>query len=71
MSAFFPFSHGPTICAGKNLAQLEMRIVLCWMLRRFRLSRVPGLAYEEWERKIKDWFVMQVDPLPVHISIRE
>ena len=70
-AAFFPFSHGPTICAGKNLALLEMRMVLCWVLRRFRFSRVPGFPYEEWEGKIQDWFVIHVDPLPVHVSIME
>jgi len=71
VAAFFPFSYGPTICAAKNLALLEMRMVLCWVLRRFRFSRVPGFAYEGWEEKIQDWFVIQVDPLPVHILIRE
>jgi len=70
-AAFFPFSHGPTICAGKNLALLEMRMVLCWVLWRFRFSRLPGFPYEEWEGRIQDWFVIRVDPLPVHVSVRE
>jgi cytochrome P450 len=71
VNAFIPFSHGPTICAGKNLALLEMRMVLCWVLRRFRFSKAPGFAYEEWEEKNRDWFVIHLDPLPVQISIRE
>ncbi|KAH9035423.1 cytochrome P450 [Lactarius hengduanensis] len=41
-AAFFPFSYGPTICVGKNLALMEMRMVLCWVLRRFRFSSAPG-----------------------------
>jgi len=41
-SAFFPFSYGPTICAGKNLALMEMRMVLCWVLRCFRFSVLGG-----------------------------
>jgi len=64
VAAFFPFSHGPTICAGKNLA-------LCCVLRRFRFSRLPGFPYEEWEGRIQDWFVIRVDPLPVHVSVRD
>ncbi|KAF8265715.1 high nitrogen upregulated cytochrome P450 monooxygenase 2 [Lactarius quietus] len=41
-AAFFPFSYGPANCAGKNLALLEMRMLLCWVLRRFRFSEAPG-----------------------------
>jgi len=70
-AAFFPFSYGPTSCAGKNLALMEMRMVLCWLLRRFRFSKAPDVAYEEWEGKSQDWFVMHVDPLSVNVSIRE
>jgi len=69
--AFFPFSYGPTSCVGKNLALVEMRMVLCWILRHFRLSRAPGVVYEEWEGKIKDWFVVHQEPLLVNVSLRE
>ncbi|KAH9029481.1 high nitrogen upregulated cytochrome P450 monooxygenase 2 [Lactarius pseudohatsudake] len=70
-SAFFPFGYGPTICVGKNLALMEMRMLLCWMLRRFRFSKAPGVTYEGWEEKIRDWNVMHHDPLLVRISLRE
>ncbi|KAI9507521.1 high nitrogen upregulated cytochrome P450 monooxygenase 2 [Russula earlei] len=69
-AAFIPFSYGPAGCAGKNLGLMEMRIVLCWVLRRFQFSKVPRISYEEWEGKFQDWFVMKVDPLPVNVSIR-
>jgi len=70
-AAFIPFSYGPTICAGKNLALMEMRMVLCWILRQFRLSRVPGVVYEDWEEKIQDYFVVHHEPLLVNVSRRE
>ena len=70
-AAFIPFSYGPTICAGKNLALMEMRMVLCWILRRFRFLRAPGVAYEEWEGKIQDWFVVHQEPLLVRVSPKE
>ena len=70
-AAFIPFSYGPTICAGKNLALMEMRMVLCWILRQFRLSRAPGVVYEHWEEKIQDYFVVHHEPLLVNISLRE
>ncbi|KAF8269044.1 high nitrogen upregulated cytochrome P450 monooxygenase 2 [Lactarius quietus] len=70
-AAFLPFSYGPANCAGKNLALMEMRMVLCWVLRRFRFSRAPGFRYEEWEGKVQDWFVVHQPPLLASISIRE
>ncbi|KAH9001150.1 high nitrogen upregulated cytochrome P450 monooxygenase 2 [Lactarius akahatsu] len=70
-AAFFPFSYGPTICAGKNLASMEMRMLLCWVLRRFRFSKPPGVTHEEWEGRILDWFVVHQDPLLVNFSLRE
>ncbi|KAI9462029.1 high nitrogen upregulated cytochrome P450 monooxygenase 2 [Russula earlei] len=70
VTAFIPFSYGPTMCVGKNLALMEMRMVLCWMLQRFRFSKVPGVAYEEWEGRIQDWFVIHFEPLSVNVSIR-
>jgi cytochrome P450 len=70
-AAFFPFSYGPANCAGKNLALLEMRILLCWVIRRFRFSKAPGVSYEDWEGRIQDWFVVHQDPLFISISPRE
>ncbi|KAI9466330.1 high nitrogen upregulated cytochrome P450 monooxygenase 2 [Lactarius psammicola] len=70
-AAFFPFSYGPTICAGKNLALMEMRMLLCWVLRRFRFSKAPGVTHEEWEGRILDWFVVHQDPLLVSVSLQE
>jgi len=70
-AAFFPFAYGPANCAGKNLALLEMRMLLCWVLRRFRFSKAPGVSYEEWEGRIMDWFVVHQDPLLVSVSLRE
>jgi hypothetical protein len=70
-AAFFPFSYGPTICAGKNMALMEMRMVLCWILRHFCFFRAPGVVYEEWEAKIQDWFVVHQEPLLVSVSLRK
>jgi cytochrome P450 len=70
-AAFFPFSYGPTMCVGKNLALMEMRMLLCWVLRRFQFFEAPGVNLEEWEGKILDWFVMHQAPLLVSVSLRE
>ncbi|KAF8258059.1 high nitrogen upregulated cytochrome P450 monooxygenase 2 [Lactarius quietus] len=70
-AAFFPFGYGRTICAGKNLASMEMRMVLCWILRHLRFSKAPGVTYEGWDERIQDWNVIHNEPLVVRISLRE
>ncbi|KAM5543612.1 hypothetical protein V8D89_002863 [Ganoderma adspersum] len=40
--AFIPFSHGPMDCAGKGLAMLEMRAVVCALVQRSRFRIRPG-----------------------------
>jgi len=68
---FFPFSYGPRTCAAKNMALIEMRMVICWILRRFLFSRAPGVVYEDWEVKIQDWLVVHQEPLLISVSLRE
>ncbi|KAI0265869.1 high nitrogen upregulated cytochrome P450 monooxygenase 2 [Gloeopeniophorella convolvens] len=70
-TAFFPFSLGPTACVGKNLALMEMRMVVCLLLRRFRFSAAPGMPLEDWEDSVKDLFVMYRGPFTIEISLRE
>jgi hypothetical protein len=50
---------------------MEMRMLLCWVLRRFRFSEAPGVSLEEWEGGILDWlFVVHQGPLLVTVSFR-
>ncbi|PIL22998.1 cytochrome P450 [Ganoderma sinense ZZ0214-1] len=47
-AAFIPFSHGPMGCAGKGLAMLEMRTVVCALVQRFKIRlEAPGRFPEE------------------------
>ncbi|KAF8258328.1 cytochrome P450 [Lactarius quietus] len=73
MDAFFPFGYGRTMCVGKYMGLIELRVVLCWMLRSFRFSKAPGVTYEGWEERIKDWVVIHNDPLQEReeIDVRE
>ena len=50
---------------------MEVRMLLCWVLRRFRFSKAPGMNLEDWEGRILDWFGVRQDPLLVSVSFRE
>lgn len=49
-SRFSPFTYGPRDCIGKNFAQIEMRIILLYLLQKFEFS-LPVIQKnmdEEW-----------------------
>ncbi|KAI0065823.1 high nitrogen upregulated cytochrome P450 monooxygenase 2 [Artomyces pyxidatus] len=70
--AFIPFSYGPANCVGKNLGLLEMRILVCMLLRKFNFQPADGrsVAPEQWEETIQDFFTMQKGPLWADITLR-
>ncbi|KAI9022468.1 cytochrome P450 [Hyaloraphidium curvatum] len=45
--AYVPFSNGPRICIGKDLAMLEFRVLMATFLRRFRWRIPRDLAYRD------------------------
>jgi cytochrome P450 len=42
--AYLPFGAGPRTCIGNRLAMMQAQIILPMVLRRYRLSLVPGAA---------------------------
>ncbi|KAL5511138.1 hypothetical protein ACEPAH_4353 [Sanghuangporus vaninii] len=70
-SAFIPFAAGPGGCAGKNLALLEMRMVVAFMVQRFDMKFAEGYNPRRWEEDLRDFFVMQVGELPVVLYARK
>lgn len=44
--AYFPFGLGPQTCIGRNLAMMELPMMLAAMMQRFRVELVPGQSVE-------------------------
>ena len=42
-----PFGHGPRLCPGRNLAQLEIRTVAAMLARSFRIRRADDAPVDE------------------------
>ena len=38
---YSPFTFGPRDCMGKNFAQMEMRVILCSLFKRFSFDLAP------------------------------
>lgn len=70
-SAYIPFSAGPANCVGKNLALLEMRMVVSAVLQRFDLKFPDSYDTKRWEEELKDYFIIKVGELPVVLTPRE
>ena len=64
--AFIPFSAGPRICVGMNLAMNEMRVVASYIVQRFDMKAAEGYNLDEWERSLTDNLIMRkAGTLPV------
>ena len=66
-SAFNPFSLGPRNCLGRNLAYLEMRLILAHLLWAFDFETESPIS--KWEEQ-KTWILWEKSPLPVKIRQR-
>lgn len=70
-TAFIPFSIGPANCAGKNLAWMEMRMVIVLIMRRLDIRLEDGYNPQRWYSDIKDQFVTMKGVLPTTLTSRQ
>lgn len=68
--AFIPFSFGPANCAGKNLALVEMRMVIALLVQRYDMRFAEGFDPRAWEDTLEDVLVMKRGELHVIFSPR-
>ena len=71
LNAFIPFSTGPSNCVGKNLAWMEMRMLVCLMMQRFEMRFEEGYQPKEWEDNMLDYFINVKGRLPVVLTPRK
>lgn len=69
--AFIPYSLGPMNCAGKPLAQMELRVVVATMVQELDLELDMGWDAARWERDMQDHFIFTKGKLPVRVSRRD
>ncbi|EJD00230.1 high nitrogen upregulated cytochrome P450 monooxygenase 2 [Fomitiporia mediterranea MF3/22] len=69
-SAFLSFLYGPTSCVGKNLAMLEMRMVIVRMIQRFNMRLAHKLNKNYWDEERKDFYIAHVGRLVVTLERR-
>ena len=67
-SAFNPFSLGPRNCLGRNLAYLEMRLILTHLLFSFDIE-ADGPS-NSWDER-KTWILWEKNPLNVRLTRRD
>lgn len=70
VTAFTPFSYGPASCAGKNLALLELRAVVCYTMQRFTVTIDDPRRLTTWEDDFQDFFTTKWGNLFVHLHKR-
>ncbi|KAI0640071.1 high nitrogen upregulated cytochrome P450 monooxygenase 2 [Trametes polyzona] len=68
--AFFPFSFGPSNCAGKGLALQEMRMVVTLMIQKLDLRLADGFDAAAYENSLFDYLILSRPPLPVVVKPR-
>ncbi len=67
---FVPFSAGPMVCAGKNVAMAEMRAVISSIVQQFDMKVEDQCSLSKWEGDIHEVFVTSRGSLPVFLEPR-
>ncbi|RDW61326.1 cytochrome P450-14 [Coleophoma crateriformis] len=62
-AGFAPFSAGPYSCIGKQLALMELRVVIARIITQFDVSFAPGEDGTNLMTKTRDVFTLDMAPL--------
>lgn len=67
---FMPFSKGPMVCVGKNVALMEIRAVVCAVVQRFDIEIASKEDFASYEDKLAEVFLTLRGSLPVYLQAR-
>ncbi|KAL8414244.1 hypothetical protein RB594_005464 [Gaeumannomyces avenae] len=70
IQAFQPFNHGPRDCIGKNLAYVEMRVIVARILLRFDIELTPETPLN-WLEDQRAFIVWKKSPMMVKLTERK
>lgn len=54
---YLPFSTGQQSCAGRNIANLELRALLVALLHRFDIQAAADFRLNDYEETLQDAYV--------------
>ncbi|GKZ51688.1 hypothetical protein AbraIFM66951_006747 [Aspergillus brasiliensis] len=69
-SVFIPFNGGPYACAGKQLALMELRLVVAEVLRRYDFALAPSQTEKSFWAQQKDHYTLAPSPLWLQFTKR-
>ncbi|PHH70204.1 hypothetical protein CDD82_7265 [Ophiocordyceps australis] len=61
--AFNPFGHGPRACVGRNVAEMEMKLIAATWIRRYSLTLRQG------DMETREGFLRK--PLALHVALSQ
>ncbi|KAH6876594.1 cytochrome P450, partial [Thelonectria olida] len=67
---WIPFTRGQFACAGKNLALMELKMVLSRIALRYNMEFPPGEDGEKFDKEAKDTFTLNVPELLIVFTLR-
>ncbi|KAL1979470.1 hypothetical protein VTN96DRAFT_5729 [Rasamsonia emersonii] len=70
-SAFIPFTRGTFACAGKNLALMELRMVLSRVALEYDVSFAPGENGVKFDTEVMDTYTVTLPPLHLCFTPRK
>ena len=69
-TAFIPFSYGPANCVGRQLARMEMRMVVSALVQKFDFAFADGFDRDGWPGTMHDHLVSSRGPLMLKVTER-